>query len=287
MNEKLFAALQYFTPQTTLSRAAGWMAETHISAIKNPFTRWFVKQFDVNMSEAVEEDPTAYPSFNAFFTRELKEGARPFDSSPHALISPADGAISQIGAIESGRIFQAKGQSFTASELVGGNPEWAKPFNFGQFSTIYLSPKDYHRVHMPIAGTLKRMVHIPGDLFSVNNATANQVPRLFARNERVACFFDTEYGEMVMVLVGAMIVASIETVWAGLVTPQKKVVRTWDYESDPIHLEKGAEMGRFKLGSTVVMLFEPGKIDWCKKLEHGSPLKMGETIANKIIDQKS
>ena len=219
MKSRLFIISQYLLPHHLLSRLAGCVAECRARWFKNAFTAWFAKRYQVNMSEALVEDLTAYEHFNAFFTRALKPGARPLDETPGAILCPADGAVSQLGPIEHGRIFQAKGHSFSALELLGGDPALAAPFMGGEFATIYLSPKDYHRVHMPLAGTLREMVYVPGRLFSVNQTTAENVPELFARNERVVCLFDTERGPMAVVLVGAMIVASIETVWAGLVTP--------------------------------------------------------------------
>lgn len=276
MHPKLFAALQYLTPQRALSRAAGWLAETRIKWIKDPFTRWFVERYDVDMTEAQETDCTAYASFNDFFTRALKDGARPITDGGKSIACPADGAVSQLGEIHNGRIFQAKGHDFSLLELVGGDPKTAAPFTGGHFATVYLSPKDYHRVHMPISGTLKSMTYVPGQLFSVNDVTTRTVPRLFSRNERVVCIFDTAAGPMAVILVGAMIVASIETVWAGLVTPHKRRVRTTDYgDKQPIQLEKGEEMGRFKLGSTVIVLFGADKVQWAESLGAESAVKMG------------
>ena len=196
-------------------------------------------------------------------------------------MSPADGAVSQLGAIEHGRVFQAKGHSYSVLELVGGDAAVASQFMGGEFATIYLSPKDYHRVHMPLAGTLREMIYVPGRLFSVNQTTAENVPELFARNERAVCIFDTERGPMAVVLVGAMIVASIETVFAGLVTPPKRELKTFRYDEAaraPIHLEKGAELGRFKLGSTAIVLFGPEQVKWAETLAAGTPVMMGEKI---------
>ncbi|UTA48567.1 archaetidylserine decarboxylase [Simiduia sp. 21SJ11W-1] len=279
MNPKLFASLQYLVPQHALSRAAGWLAETHISWIKDPFTRWFVDRYDVNMSEALEEDPTRYACFNDFFTRALKPGARPIDTDANSIVSPTDGAISQLGDIELGRVFQAKGQDYSLTELLGGDPSAAQPFMGGKFATVYLSPKDYHRVHMPLGGTLTEMVYVPGDLFSVNEATADEVPRLFARNERLVCFFETEAGPMALVLVGAMIVAAIETVWAGQVTPYRRTIKRTQYNTaQTVSLEKGAEMGRFKLGSTAIVVFGPGVMEWEAHYRAGTPTVMGTKL---------
>ncbi|GAA5315737.1 MAG: hypothetical protein AseanaTS_09420 [Candidatus Pelagadaptatus aseana] len=279
MKNSLFIGLQYLLPQHALSRAAGWLANTSIAWIKNPFTRWFVNRYDIDMSEAAQSDPCAYRSFNDFFTRALKDGARPIDSANNTVVFPADGAISQLGNIQHGRVFQAKGQDYSLIELLGGDAETAKPFQDGKFATVYLSPRDYHRVHMPLTGTLKSMIHVPGDLFSVNDVTAENVPRLFSRNERAVCLFDTEAGPMAVILVGAMIVASIETVWAGQVAPVAKTVTTTHYGNQPvIKLEKGEEMGRFKLGSTAIVLFGPDAMNWQKSLETGSPTRMGEAM---------
>ena len=280
--DQLFLASQYAAPHHLVSRLMGLAADCRTPAIKNWMISRFVRRYGVDMSEALVQDPLAYESFNDFFTRALRPEARPLDTEPGAVLCPTDGAISQLGPIEHGRIFQAKGHSYSLTELLGGDPRRADPFMGGDFATVYLSPRDYHRVHMPCAGTLREMVHVPGRLFSVNPLTAGHVPELFARNERVACLFDTEYGPMAMVLVGAMIVASIETVWAGLVTPHKRQVRSVRYDDAaraPIHLDKGAEMGRFKLGSTVIMLFGPGRVRWTDTPSVRGPVRMGELMA--------
>lgn len=283
IKDTLFVAMQYLIPQHALSRAAGWLANTSISWIKNPFTNWFVHRFDIDMSLAAEEDPCAYASFNDFFTRALKPGARPICSDDKAIVCPADGAISQLGDIKEGRVFQAKGQDYSLQELVGGDSEIAKPFLGGKFATVYLSPKDYHRVHMPLGGKLKSMIHVPGDLFSVNTVTAENVPRLFSRNERVVCVFDTEIGPMAVILVGAMVVASIETVWAGQVAPVQRTIKTTHYDrKENIELATGAEMGRFKLGSTAVVLFGEQAMGWLDTFEAGSPTTMGEKMGSMI-----
>lgn len=282
MKERLFIISQHLLPHHLLSRLVGCVAECRIRWFKNTFTAWFARRYQVNMNEALVEDLTAYEHFNAFFTRALKDGARPLDSTPGAILCPADGAVSQLGPIEHGRIFQAKGHSFSVLELLGGDAERAAPFMGGDFATIYLSPRDYHRVHAPLAGTLREMVYVPGRLFSVNQSTAENVPELFARNERVVCLFDTEHGPMAVVLVGAMIVASIETVWAGLVTPPKRELKTFRYDEAaraPISLEKGAELGRFKLGSTAIVLFGPEQILWAEGLAAGSAVSMGQLLA--------
>lgn len=281
MKEKLFVLMQYLIPQHLLSRAAGWVAQSQTPWIKNTFIEWFVKRYNVDMSLAQEENPLAYACFNDFFTRALKPGARPIDPDAASIVLPADGAISQLGDIADGRIFQAKGQGYTTLELLGGDAVLAGEFAGGTFATVYLSPRDYHRVHMPYGGKLRKMVAIPGDLFSVNDATAKGVPRLFSRNERVAAIFDTDIGPMAVVMVGAMIVAGIETVWAGEVAPIKRQIQTTDYVATPateIELAKGAEMGRFKLGSTAIVLFAKGRVTWDDQLRAGSPTVMGQRM---------
>lgn len=282
MQGRLFIFLQYLLPQHLLSRAAGCLADCTWTWVKNPFITWFVKRYQVDMRQAVEPDPTAYACFNDFFTRALTPDARPLDTEPDSVLSPADGVISQLGAIEHGRIFQAKGQSYSVQELVGGNMEHAELFQGGQFATVYLSPRDYHRVHMPLGGTLREMIYVPGDLFSVNRITAENVPRLFSRNERVVCIFDTPAGPMGLVLVGAMIVASVETVWAGLVAPHRRQISTRNYNEVAPRLERGAEMGRFKLGSTVIVLFGPGKADWDNGLGAGDFVQMGQKLGKQL-----
>nr|WP_256354897.1 archaetidylserine decarboxylase [Pseudomonas sp. sia0905] len=281
MKERLFILSQHLIPHHLLSRLIGCAAECRAAWFKNRLIGWFAKQYQVDMSEAQVEDLNAYEHFNAFFTRALKDGARPLDNTPGAVLCPADGAISQLGRIEHGRVFQAKGHSYSVTELLGGDSQRAAAFMGGDFATVYLSPKDYHRVHMPLAGTLREMIYVPGRLFSVNQTTAENVPELFARNERVVCLFDTERGPMAVVLVGAMIVASIETVWAGLITPPKRELKTVRYDEaarGPISLEKGAELGRFKLGSTAIVLFGPEQVKWAEELGANSPVRMGQLL---------
>lgn len=281
IKQRLFVFMQYILPHHTLSRLVGHFAECETPWFKNRLIAWFIKRYQVNMSEAQLEDPSAYKHFNDFFTRALKIDARPLDEQDKAVLSPADGVISQLGPIEHGRIFQAKGHSFSLVELLGGDAERATPFMGGSFSTVYLSPKDYHRVHMPLTGILREMVYIPGRLFSVNQTTVENVPELFARNERVACIFDTEHGPMAVVLVGAMIVASIETVWAGMVAPPSHDLCSYDYSPaarQPITLEKGAELGRFKLGSTAIVLFGPGHVGWNQDLQATSAVQVGQCL---------
>ena len=280
--DSLFIFFQHIVPQHWLSRLTGWLAEVRNPVwLKNFVITWFVKQFEVNMAEAEQPDPTAYANFNEFFTRPLQEGARPIAQAD--IVCPADGAISQLGAIEEGRIFQAKGQHFSTRELLGGDEERAATFQDGQFATIYLSPRDYHRVHMPLAGKLTATSYIPGKLFSVNGVTAENVERLFARNERLVCYFDTEVGPMAMILVGAMVVAGIETVWSGQVAPPTGEPSSCDYQNlpAPVTLEKGEEMGRFKLGSTVILLFPKGSMNWDERYVAGTPTRLGEILASR------
>ncbi|WP_144639516.1 archaetidylserine decarboxylase [Bordetella genomosp. 13] len=281
--DSLFLASQYLAPHHMVSRLAGAFAESRVPWLKNRLIGNFVRNYGVNMSEALLEDPLAYENFNAFFTRALKSGARPASNAPGAVLCPADGSISQLGAIDQDRIFQAKGHSYGLTDLLGGDARRAEPYAGGSFATIYLSPSDYHRVHMPAAGTLREMIYVPGKLFSVNPLTARNVPGLFARNERVVCLFDTpEFGPMALVLVGAMIVASVETVWAGRITPHRGQVESTRYDPAdpvPVHLAKGAEMGRFFLGSTVVVLFGPDRVRWAgDTAAAGRTVRMGELL---------
>ena len=281
--DDLFVMSQYLAPQHLLSRTAGLIADCRNPALKNALIKRFISHFDVDMNEAEFGEAKDYEHFNDFFTRALKPDAREIDSRKDRLVSPVDGTVSQLGKIQQGQIFQAKGQSFNVIELLGGNAELGQSFMGGDFATIYLSPKDYHRIHMPLDGTLRDMIYVPGKLFSVNPVTTEKVPRLFARNERVVAIFDTEIGPVAMVLVGAMIVASIETVWAGLVAPLKRRVMHTRYgeAQSPVTIGKGEEMGRFKLGSTVVMLFPPDKIEFDPALKAGASVRMGQTAAKK------
>lgn len=283
MNDKLFIRLQHWVPQHALSRWAGALANSKVGFIKNTFIAWFIKRYNVDMSIAAEENPRAYESFNDFFTRALKPGVRPICKEPPAIVCPADGSISQLGKIVNGRIFQAKGQDFCLEELIGGDASIAQEFADGDFATVYLSPKDYHRVHMPYGGKLRTMVSIPGDLFSVNTVTAENVDRLFSRNERVAAIFDTDIGPMAVVLVGAMIVAGIETVWHGERSRMgSREIETTLYPYQNIVLEKGAEMGRFKLGSTAIILFAKNKITWEPQFTAGAATRVGVKLGEKI-----
>ncbi len=270
-------------PQHLLSRLTGSFASSETRWLKDLLIRHFIKTYNVNMDEAATT-ADSYPSFNAFFTRALKQDARPIADANKFVVSPADGAISQIGRIESGRIFQAKGQDYSVSELLAGDAELTEKYRDGMFATLYLSPRDYHRVHMPVSGTLESTAYVPGKLFSVNQTTVGHVPRLFARNERLVCVFASELGQVASVMVGAMIVAGIETVWAGPVTAHGKAIKTSHFADTqhPPTLEAGAEMGRFMLGSTVVLLFEAGKIEWLPELQAGSAVQMGQALARRL-----
>lgn len=282
-SDRLKAIPQYLLPHHALSAVMYALTRCKFRPWKNLFIKQIVKHYKVDMRAAVKEDPLHYESFNAFFTRELKPSARPMPQAPKAIASPVDGAVSQIGDIVDGRIFQAKGQSFTVGELLGGDDELSKTFQGGRFATIYLSPRDYHRIHCPIEGHLRSMIHVPGRLFSVNPATTRAVPRLFARNERVAAIFDTEVGPVAVIMVGAIFVSSIETVWAGEVTPPAgKKIRTWHYHhaSEKTHFARGAEIARFNMGSTVILLFGKDKIQWQETINAETPVVMGQAIGS-------
>ncbi len=240
------------------------------------------------MFEAIQTDPFEYATYNDFFTRHLKPEFRPIDANPNSIVSPADGNMAQIGLIKHGQILQAKGHNYSVQSLLGGDLNLAALFNNGSFATVYLAPKDYHRVHMPLTGRLKKMIYVPGKLFSVNSHAAENIPGLFARNERVVAIFDTVAGPMAVILVGAMIVGSIETKWFGTVTPpHSKVIKTWEYDTNSnIELSKGAEMGLFKLGSTVIVLFGPQAILWDQGISINLDLKMGSKIGLTISHNK-
>jgi phosphatidylserine decarboxylase len=279
--EALTTLPQYILPQHGLSQLMSHLTHCENKAWKNLFIQQIIKHYGVNMAEALQPDINAYESFNDFFTRELKPDARPLTTESNAIACPADGVVSQAGAITNGNIFQAKGKSFSATDLLGGSAERAAAFNNGIYSTIYLSPKDYHRLHMPLTGTLREMVHIPGRLFSVNTATTNSVPGLFARNERVAAIFDTDAGPMALVLVGAIFVSSVETVWHGVVTPPTaSSVQTWQYQDNAPTLKIGEEMGRFNMGSTIIVLLSENKAEWQSELQAGQAVRLGEKIGN-------
>ena len=269
---------QYVYPKRLLTNFAGWVAGKERGRITTRLIRNFIRDYGVDMDEALESDPIAYKTFNAFFTRALKPGARPLANAD--LICPVDGAISQFGRIEGERIVQAKAHRFSVRALLGGDAELASRFTDGHFATLYLSPKDYHRIHMPCEARLTRMAHVPGALFSVNPSTAEAVPGLFARNERVVCGFETAFGPFVLVLVGATIVGSMATVWHGVVNPPRPGhVRTWRYDEGSVHLQQGDEMGRFLLGSTVVMLWPPGPLRFNPAWAPAAAVRMGEAMA--------
>lgn len=258
--DKFKVGLQYWIPQHGLTRLMGKLASAKAGVLTTAVIRWFIRHYRINMDEALHSDPKHYATFNDFFTRELRPDARPLIEDEQVLVHPADACVSQFGQIQEGQLIQAKGHNYSAQALLGGDAELAQRFEQGLFATLYLSPRDYHRVHMPCDGTLREMIYVPGELFSVNPLTAENVPNLFARNERVVCIFDTPFGLMAQVLVGATIVGSIELVWAGTVTPPRgNSVYRWQYPAQgdkAISLQKGQEMGRFKLGSTVINLFE-------------------------------
>jgi len=267
--------LQHLLPKQALTTLAGRVAKARAGAFTTALIRWFVGHYHVNMREAVESDPAAYDTFNDFFTRALRPETRPLSHGD--LVCPVDGAVSQCGDIEADQILQAKGHQYSVQALVGGDATLAEEFTDGSFATIYLSPRDYHRIHMPCDGRLVRMLHVPGDLFSVNPATVRAVPGLFARNERVVCVFETERGPFVMILVGATIVGSMATVWHDVVNAERPgTIREWHYADQKIELSKGAEMGRFLLGSTVIMLFRPNYIMFDRKWKAELKVRMGE-----------
>jgi phosphatidylserine decarboxylase len=271
--------VQYLLPKRALTVFGGWVAGGKWGAITTGIIRWFIKRYRVNMAEAANEDIGSYDSFNAFFTRALKPGARPLANATY--VSPVDGAISQFGAIAADQIFQAKGHQYSTTALVGGDATLAAQFQDGAFATIYLSPRDYHRIHMPCDGVLRRMIYVPGDLFSVNPTTARGVPGLFARNERVVCVFDSNRGPFVLTLVGATIVGSMATVWHGQVNPPRSAqICEWQYEAGQVVLKQGDEMGRFMLGSTVVLLFPAGTLQFNAQWSATKPVVLGEVMGN-------
>jgi phosphatidylserine decarboxylase len=272
-------APQYLLPKQALTQLAGAFARSQAGGLTTWVIRKFVARYNVNMAEATNPDPASYASFNEFFTRPLKPGARPLADAPW--VCPVDGAISQLGPISGDQIFQAKGHRYSTQALLAGSADEAVRYLDGHFATIYLSPRDYHRIHMPCDGTLRRMVYVPGELFSVNPATARGVPGLFARNERVVCHFDTPHGPLALVLVGATIVGSMATVWHGIVNPPRSArVRTWDYAPGEVVLRQGDEMGRFLLGSTVVLLWPRNTLDFADHWASGGAVRLGEAMAH-------
>ena len=276
--ERILAGFQYILPQHFLSRIVYVLMRCEVRWVKNMLIRLISRIAGINYDEALSPDPADYASFNAWFTRALKPGARMFDTDPMAFLSPCDGKISETGSLHENRILQAKGKDYSVQDLLANDPVCSQLAD-GYFSTIYLSPKDYHRIHMPLSGRLRRMIHVPGRLFSVAPYTARYVPRLFARNERVIAIFDTDAGPLVMVLVGAMLVSSTETVWAGEVTPTKnKDVTVTEYADEDISLAKGAEMGRFNMGSTVILLMPTSVVKRLPELAAGDAVKVGQKL---------
>lgn len=274
----------YCLPHHPLSRLMHALTRSELPWLKERLIRWFAQVFKVDMELAEEPELESYDSFNAFFTRALRAEVRPIAADQDLIVCPVDGAISQLGDIQDGRIFQAKGRDYSLLDLLGGDVRSVEKFEGGSFATIYLSPRDYHRIHMPLEGRLTAMSHIPGRLFSVSPATARTVPRLFARNERVVAYFDTEAGPMAMVMVGAIFVASIETVWAGEITPPAgKEIRYWDFDrNDPAHhFNKGDEIARFNMGSTVIQLHKPDAIQWLQDIQPSDKVQMGQAIASR------
>ena len=281
MSNRLAVTPQYLLPKRVLTVLAGKFANLRGGALTRALIRKFVEHYRVDMSEAADPAIEHYATFNDFFTRALRDGVRPIADAP--FVSPVDAAISQFGPIEHDQIFQAKGHSYSTRALVGGDQALAHRFDHGHFATLYLAPRDYHRIHMPCDGRLVRMIYVPGDLFSVNPLTARHVPSLFARNERVVCVFDTPFGPFVNVLVGATIVGSVATVWHGIVNPPRtRGIREWDYADQNIVLAKGAEMGRFLLGSTVVMLFPKNVLTFVPDWAPTRPVRLGEPMATAL-----
>lgn len=281
MSDHLAVLPQYLLPKKAITSFAGLVAGSAMGGLTTAIIRRFIRRYDVNMDEAANPDPASYPTFNEFFTRALKDGARPLADADW--VCPVDGAISQYGAIERDQVFQAKGHHYSTQALLGGDAALAAQFEHGHYATLYLSPRDYHRVHMPCDGTLTRMVYVPGELFSVNPTTARGVPGLFARNERVICVFDTARGPLALVLVGATIVGSMATVWHGVVNPPRRPKpREWHYEGQGLQLQRGAEMGRFLLGSTVVLLWPQGPLQFNPDWAPSRPVRLGEKMADSV-----
>lgn len=279
MPDSLFVLIQHILPKRALTQLMGWLAGRRAGALTTAVIRGFIARYGVDMAEAAEPDPATYPSFNDFFTRALREDARP--RADAELLCPVDGAISQFGPIRAGEIFQAKGHHYSATTLLGGDHALAERFADGLFATLYLSPRDYHRIHMPCTGTLREMIYVPGALFSVNPATARGVPGLFARNERVVCVFDSADGPFALVLVGATIVGSMATVWHGVVNPPRRAqITKWRYADGEVMLGRGEEMGRFLLGSTVVMLFPHERFAFNPAWAPGGAVRMGEAMSD-------
>ena len=279
--DRVQGVIQHLLPHRLLTALMYYSTRRRFRPWKNWQIHWFIERYGVDVSEAASADRDSYEHFNAFFTRTLRAGSRPLEGDAETVVCPADGRISAIGDIRAGMLLQAKGQHYSLHTLLGGDDRRAAPFEGGDFATLYLSPRDYHRVHMPVDGRLREMTYIPGRLFSVNFATARAVPRLFTRNERLVCLFDTELGPMALILVGAMLVAGLETVWSGPVTPPHgQKMRTWRYDGESaMRLARGEEMGRFNAGSTVIVLFPEDRIDWLDAFESGASVRMGQALA--------
>ncbi len=286
--DKAFSLLQYLLPHHLLSLVMYWITRSEWRPFKDLIIKQVIDIYDVDMDLAADPKPSNYRSFNDFFTRPLNPDARPIATGKDSLVSPVDGTVSQVGQIKDGRIFQAKGHDFSLHELLGGDPKWTSAFSDGSFATIYLSPRDYHRIHMPTTGTLKKMTHVPGRLFSVSPATTRNIPRLFSRNERVVSLFDSEAGPMALIMVGAIFVSSMDTVWAGTVTPKSRRVTDWDYgrkSTAAIKLNRGSEMGRFNMGSTVILLFGKDAVELATELEPEIKVQMGQQIGSILSAQ--
>ena len=278
--DQLATLPQYLIPQHLLSHGMHWLTRRQAGWLKDAVISRFIRSFDVDMQQAIQADARRYPTFNAFFTRALRPEARPICDAADSIASPVDGTVSQLGSIENGRLFQAKGHDFGLTDLLGGQASDSAVFENGSFATLYLSPKDYHRIHIPLDARLQRMIYIPGRLFAVKPSTVRSVPGLFARNERVVCLFESSAGPMAVVLVGAIFVGSIETVWSGELTPApRRIPAAWDYHDEQTEFRKGDEIARFNMGSTAILLFGPGRCNWDTALAPGSTVRMGEQVA--------
>jgi phosphatidylserine decarboxylase len=283
--ERLSGAMQHIYPKRALSALMFQACRVRFKPWKNWQIQWFIRKYGVNMEDALECDPLAYGEFNTFFTRPLHAQARPIADAANAVVSPADGRILEFGRVTAGRLLQVKGQEMDVTRLLGGPSQWSEPFRNGRFVTVYLSPRDYHRVHMPVDGTLRAMAHIPGALFSVSVTCVRTIPGLFTRNERVVSFFDTPVGPMALILVGAVFVGSIETLWAGAVPGRRKAVTWYEYQSQqPQTIARGHEMGRFNMGSTAIAVFADDAVQWANDLTPGMSVKMGQTLGSSTLD---
>ncbi|HSW71325.1 MAG TPA: archaetidylserine decarboxylase [Gammaproteobacteria bacterium] len=279
MPKKLFIFCQYLLPQVLLTRFAGWMAERTWPPLKNWLIQDFIRRYQVNLNLAVSDKLEAYPCFNAFFTRALKASARPIDAKQDSLVNPVDGCLSQIGQLDQSKLLQAKGHWYSLKDLLGISATESSPFENGLFATFYLAPKDYHRVHLPFAGRLIQTTYIPGKLFSVNLLATKKIPNLFARNERLVCYFETAAGPMAVIFIGAMLVGKIQTVWGG-VEYSREIFHRHYSEEEELRFEKGAEIGRFLMGSSVIVLFGKDRIEWLPQLQATQEVKMGESLGN-------